>query len=167
MLMYQFPPQEVVEKLGITNGYGSAFIAGFLGGVSTFTSVPYALVVVTLGAAGLNPYGVGLLAAIGLFLGDTTSYVLGYYGHHVVPTGLQIELQRFREWMLRRKRAWMIPIFIFFYGAFFPLSNDVVIISFGLARYPFWRIMIPLGLGSIVFNTLLALGGAYSVGYFL
>lgn len=167
LLIYQFSPQKIVGSLGVTNGYGVAFVAGFLGGVSTFTSAPYALVVITLGAGGLNPFLLGMVAALGLFLGDITSYFLGYYGHHVVPNGLQMELERFRGWMLARKRAWMVPVFIFLYGAFFPLSNDIVIISFGLARYPFWRVMVPLGLGSIIFNTILAFLGRYGIGYFL
>ena len=167
ILIYQFNPQEIVENLGVTNGYAIASIAGFLGGVSTFTSAPYALVIIALGAGGLNPFLLGAVAASGLFLGDITSYFLGYYGYHVVPDKLQVELERFRAWMLRRSRAWMVPALIFFYGAFFPLSNDIVIISFGLARYPFWRMMVPLGLGSMVFNTILAFLGKYSLEYFL
>mgnify|MGYP001563716617 CR=1 FL=1 len=167
LLLYQFPADEMVKNLGVTNGFAVAFIAGFLGGVSTFTSAPYPLVVITLGAGGLNPFLLGLVAASGLFLGDVTSYFFGYYGHHVVPNGLQTELERFRNWMLGRKRAWMAPVLIFLYGAFFPLSNDIVIISFGLARYPFWRVMLPLGLGSIIFNTILAFLGKYGLEYFL
>lgn len=164
--MYQFSPSEVVSRLGVTNGFLVAFIAAFLAGISTFTSVPYAFIVLTLGAGGLNPFLVGLVSAVGLFLGDSTSYFLGYYGHHVVPNGLQEELQKVHAWLMARRRAWTIPIFIFIYGAFFPLSNDFIVISFGLARYPFWRIMIPLALGSIIFNTMLAFVGRYGNSYF-
>ena len=167
LLVYQFPPQGIVETLGIRNGYLVAFIAGFLGGISTFTSIPYTIVVVTLGVGGLHPVWLGVLAALGLFFGDSTSYVLGYYGHHVVPNGLQGRFLRLRVWLLARKRAGVVPIFIFLYGAFFPFSNDLVVISLGLVRYPFWRVMIPLGIGSIIYNTLLAYLGAYSAGYFL
>lgn len=166
ILIYQFPPDAIVERLGVTNGFVIAFIASFLGGLSTFTSVPYTFVVVTLGAGGLHPLALGLVSAFGLFLGDSTSYLLGYYGHHVVPNGLQEELQKVHEWLMNRKRAWVIPIYIFLYGAFFPLSNDFVVISFGLARYPFWRVMIPLALGSIIFNMILAYLGKYGVEYF-
>jgi membrane protein YqaA with SNARE-associated domain len=167
ILLYQFPPQEIVARLGVTNGYAVAFIAGFLGGVSTFTSVPYAIIVLTLGAGGLAPIILGFMSALGLFLGDITSYFLGYYGHQVVPNKLQERLQKVHQWLTNRERTWIIPIFIFLYGALLPLSNDIVVISFGLARYPMWRVMIPLGLGSIVFNTILAYGGRYGFEYFL
>lgn len=163
----QFSPGEIVENLGVTNGFVVAFIAAFLAGVSTFVSAPYALVVITLGAGGLHPVIIGLVSAFGLFLGDSTSYFLGFYGHHVVPNGLQKELQKVHAWLMEQKRAWTVPIFIFLYGAFFPLSNDFVVISFGLARYPFWRVMIPLALGSVIFNMILAFIGRYGAGYFL
>jgi membrane protein YqaA with SNARE-associated domain len=166
ILVYQFPPQELVNRLGVTNGYAIAFIAAFLGGVSTFTSVPYAIIVITLGAGGLDPYLLGAVSAVGLFFGDITSYFLGFYGHQVVPTRLQVQLQKVHRWLLNRKYPWTVPMVIFFYGAFFPMSNDFVVISFGLARYPFWRVMIPLGLGSIVFNTLLAFVGQYGITLF-
>lgn len=166
LLVYQFSPGKIVESLGVGNGYLIAFIAAFFAGISTFTSAPYALIVITLGAGGLSPILIGLVSAFGLFLGDSTSYMLGYYGHHVVPTKLQEELQKVHAWLMARKRAWTIPVFIFLYGAFFPFSNDLVVISFGLARYPFWRVMAPLALGSIIFNMILAYLGKYGVGYF-
>ena len=167
LLVYQFSPNEIVERLGVRNGYTLAFVAAFLAGISTFTSAPYALVVITLGAGGFSPFFIGLVSALGLFLGDSTSYFLGYYGHHVVPNGLQEELQKVHRWLMARKRVWTIPVFIFLYGAFFPFSNDLVVISFGLARYPFWRVMAPLALGSVIFNMILAYLGKYGLGYFL
>lgn len=165
-LVYQFSPDEVIEKLGVRNGYVLAFVAAFLAGISTFISAPYALVIITLGAGGLSPIFIGLVSALGLFLGDSTSYILGYYGHHVVPTGLQEELQKVNTWLMARKHAWTVLVLIFLYGAFFPFSNDLVVISFGLVRYPFWRVMTPLALGSIVFNMILAYLGKYGMEYF-
>jgi len=34
----------------------------------------------------------------------------------------------------------------------------------GLARYPFWRVMVPLTLGTAVFNATLAFGAVYAYG---
>jgi hypothetical protein len=36
-------------------------------------------------------------------------------------------------------------------------SNDVIVIPAGLVKYPFWKVMLPLALGNLVFNTWLAL----------
>src|SRR3989338_790818 len=67
LLVYQFSPNEIVERLGVRNGYTLAFVAAFLAGISTFTSAPYALVVITLGAGGFSPFFIGLVSALGLF----------------------------------------------------------------------------------------------------
>lgn len=167
MFLRFLSPDEVVEMIGIRNGYLVAFISAFLGGLSVFTSVPYALVVITLAAGGLNPVILGLSAGLGLVTGDVTSYFIGYHGRRVFSRRVQRALDYFRAWLLKRKRQWMVPLFIFLYGALIPLSNDIVVISFGFARYPFWMIMIPLGLGSIIFNTWVAFAGAYGVDFLM
>src|SRR3989338_1113064 len=51
-----------------------------------------------------------------------------------------------------------------FYGALIPFSNDFVGVTMGLARYPFWRVMVPLTLGTAVFNATLAFGAVYAYG---
>ena len=42
-----------------------------------------------------------------------------------------------------------------------PIPNDVITVSMGLAHYPYWKVMLPLGLGNIIFNISLALVGFY------
>ncbi|PJE64331.1 MAG: hypothetical protein COU90_02670 [Candidatus Ryanbacteria bacterium CG10_big_fil_rev_8_21_14_0_10_43_42] len=166
VFLYKYTPGEIVEMIGIENGFIIAFVAAFLGGLSTFSSVPYTLIIVTLGAGGLHPLGLGLVASLGLFLGDSTSYFLGYYGNGVVPSRLQEYLQRFHNWLVQERFTSVMPFFIFLYGALFPFSNDVVVISFGLARYPYWKVMIPLTLGAVVFNTMMAYVGLYGIRLF-
>ncbi len=165
-LLYQYPPGVIVDNLGVKNGFVVAFLAALLGGLSTFTSAPYTFVILTLGAGGLNPFLLGLVAAAGLVLGDTTSYLLGYYGREVVSGVWQERINRFSAWLVARRYAWVVPLLVFIYASFFPFSNDVVVISFGLARYPFKKLIIPLALGSVVFNTLVALAGAYGMSLF-
>ena len=58
-----------------------------------------------------------------------------------------------------------MPIAFFLYDSLVPLSNDFIVISMGLARYPFWRVMIPLGLGNLVFNISLAYLALYVYGF--
>jgi membrane protein YqaA with SNARE-associated domain len=161
IFLFNYTPAEIVELVGVENGFIIAFIAALLGGISTFSSVPYTIIIITLGAGGLSPIGLGLVAALGLFFGDTTSYFLGYSGNGVVPSRLQEKLQRFHTWLVQERFTALLPVFIFLYGALFPFSNDVVAISFGLARYPYWKVMIPLTLGAVVFNTLMAYIGRY------
>jgi len=111
--------EKVTEVIGGRNGYIVAFVAGFLGGISTFTTVPYTLVIIGLGAAGLSPWGLGLAAGTGLLLGDTTSYLIGYHGRGVMPTGAAKLLDRFSGWLLNAKYSRFVPFFVFLYAAFF------------------------------------------------
>ena len=163
--IYQFPPTELVKMTGLTNGYAIALALAFLGGLSTFVTIPYHLVVVTLGAGGLNPILLGLAAGVGVMLGDSTSYLIGYKGRDILPSHLQRIFQKLCGWCLTRP-SWLVPVALFSYGAFVPFSNDFIVISMGPARFPYLRLRIPLGIGNIVFNMGAAFIGAYGYASF-
>ncbi len=95
--------------------------------------------------------------------GDSTSYLVGYHGVTILPKGLQKILKRLLDYFMRYPRA--LPFFFFFYGACIPFSNDFIVVTMGLARYPFWRVFIPLGLGNLVFNIGLAYLAIYAYSF--
>ena len=95
--------------------------------------------------------------ASGNILGDTTSYFLGYYGRLLLPESgrwIQEKIQN-----IASSHPRLLPIIFFGYGAFVPLSNDLLTIPFGMARYPFFRLMIPLLLGNVAYGTIVAYFG--------
>lgn len=152
-------PERIVEYIGIENGYALLFAIAFFAGVSTFTSVPYQIVLVAFAASGLNPLLLGFVAATGIALGDTVSYTLGHFGRALVPekgAWIQAKLQRIGE-----KHPRLLPLLFFSWGAFMPISNDVVTIPFGIARYPFLKLAIPLWLGTIIHSSMLAFFGEH------
>lgn len=161
VLLSKISPTEIVEYLGVSNGYLIAFIVAFIGGLSTFINFPYQLIIFTLGAGGLNPVLVGFCAGAGVFLGDTISYVIGYHGRHILPGRIQSIFDRFANWCLAAPSGF-VPVMLYLYGALIPLPNDLIVISFGLARYAYWKVMLPLTLGNITFNTTIAFFGWYS-----
>lgn len=163
--IYQFPPAQIVEKLGINNGYATTFVLAFFGGLSTFISIPYHLVVFTLAAGGLNPFVLGTVAGSGVFLGDTTSYFIGYSGRDILPSNLQQIFQKFCGWCITRP-SWLVPLAIFSYGALVPFPNDFLVISLGLARYPYWKVMLPLSFGNVIFNIGVSLAGSYGLSQY-
>lgn len=153
-------PEKLVGSIGVQNAYGLIFILAFLGGLTTFTGVPYHPVLVVLAVGGLNPFLLGLSTAFGVMLGDSTSYFVGYQGGAIVPQGIQRFLRRLLFFAMRYPRT--LPLFFFLYGSLCPFSNDFIVISMGLAHYPFWRVMIPLGMGNLVFNISLAYLATYA-----
>jgi hypothetical protein len=55
--------------------------------------------------------------------------------------------------------------FLFVYGAVMPLPNDIVMIPLGAAGVPYWRVILPFGMGNIVFNTATALLTAWGISF--
>lgn len=159
-ILTRFPPEEIVKIIGINNSYIALFFLAFLGGISIFFPFPYYIVVFMFGAAGLNPFLLGICAGFGVILGDTTSYFIGYTGREIVPDKFNKYFSKFYLWV-NKKPLWVMSIVLFLYGAFVPFPNDAVIIPLGIARYKYWRAIIPLAIGNIVFSTLIAFAGLY------
>ncbi|MFA6193296.1 MAG: hypothetical protein WC726_00330 [Parcubacteria group bacterium] len=147
-------PEEMISFIGVKNAYALIFVLAFVGGMTTFSGIPYHLVLITLATGGLNPLLLGLSTATGVMLGDSTSYYVGYQGSVIIPGALQKILMMIRNFGLKHPK--ILPLFFFLYGSLSPFSNDFIVISMGLSRYPYWQVMIPLGLGNMVFNISLA-----------
>ncbi len=147
-------PQTLIAEIGVDNGYLLIGLLAFISGLSMFGAAPYHLVLIALAAGGLNPWILALAAALGLAVGDSTSYFLGYHGRSFVPKRLEGFTLRIERFFARHKK--MLPLYVFLYGALVPFSNDFIGVTMGLIRYPYWRIMIPLTLGTFIFNAALA-----------
>lgn len=156
-------PEKIAAAVGVTNGYVFISILAFLGGLTTFSGIPYHLILVTLALGGLNPFLLGFATSVGVMLGDSTSYYVGYQGRAIVPRRLQNIFQYVYSFTEKYPKA--LPVFCLFYGSFVPFSNDFITISAGLARYPFWRVMIPLAVGNTIFNISLAYFAPYAYDF--
>jgi membrane protein YqaA with SNARE-associated domain len=148
-------PEQIISSIGVNNAYLLIFFMAFIGGVTNFIRVHYHLVVVSMAAGGLNPFILGSSAATGVMLGDSTSYYLGHRGKEYIPKRFEKFFSRLRTLITHHSR--IFPLFCFLYGTFIPFSNDFITITAGLMRYPFWKVIIPLGIGNLVFNTTIAL----------
>ena len=155
-------PDELITWIGVENAFLFLFALSFFSGVLAFSGIPYHWVLVAFALNGLNPWLLGGVAALGVTLGDTTSYFVGYYGRSVVPHDWHGIIERLNAYMSKYPR--LMPVFFFIYGSVAPFSNDLIGITMGVARYPILRVMVPLGLGNIVFNTTLAFLAVYAYG---
>ena len=161
--LYYSSPENLIEFIGVENVYFFIFILALIGGMTTFSGIPYHLVLVTLAIGDLNPILLGVSAAAGVTLGDSTSYFVGHQGRVIIPQGIQKILGKISAFGFKHPR--LLPLFFFLYGSFLPFSNDFIVISMGLARYPFWRVMIPLGAGNLIFNISLAFLASYAYDF--
>lgn len=60
-----------------------------------------------------------------------------------------------------------IPAFFFLYGVFIPLPNDMITLSAGLKGYSFYKSVLPLALGNIIFCILIAYFATFFAQYYL
>ena len=165
IILYHYSPEKIVEKVGVSNVYLVLGLMALIGGTSIFLPIPYYLLTISLGAAGLNPFLLGICAGVGTLLGDTTSYYIAYKGREIVPKKHSIFFQRIFDWAVK-KNPIRVQIFTFLYTAIVPFSDDLIMVPAGVIKYPFWKLAISAGLGKIVFNTILAFSGLYGFSLF-
>lgn len=155
LLIFYLKPQNVIAFLGNTNSYLTIFVTAIFGGFTTFNIIPYHPLLVTLAIGGLNPFLLGILAATGVSIGDSTSYYLGYVGRGVMPQKTEPWFEKIHKISEGRPKLFLFLCFL--YSCFIPLSNDLITIPAGLAGIKFWKIMTPLFLGNIFFDVSLAI----------
>lgn len=160
IILSQFSPEEIVNAVGTSNAYALMFVLAMIGGISTFTAVPYQLVLMGFAAGGINPLLLGTITALGVMVGDSTSYFIGRQSGNIMPEKMQNNLGKITELLLKKPKL-ITPILIA-YGGFSPFSNDFIVISMGMIRYSYWKVILPLTTGNIFYNVGLAYLGYYS-----
>jgi membrane protein YqaA with SNARE-associated domain len=144
-------PDEIINKIGVTNGYLVIAIFALFGGFSAFTSVSFYTTVISFTIGGLNPFYVALVAMPGLFIGDTVFYIFGNAINRSLSKGMKKYVKKMNAFMNRPKIYTISPILIFLYVGMSPLPPDVLIVALSISKYPYKRMILPLLLGEINF----------------
>jgi membrane protein YqaA with SNARE-associated domain len=120
-----------VARLGVF-GYIGAFFISLLGAASLILPVPSWAVIAALGAA-LNPWLIGLAAAVGGTIGELSGYGLGFGGR----IGLEKipHYERIVNWM-RRWGAVTIFVLALIPNPLFDIA------AAGALKYPVWKFML-------------------------
>ncbi len=164
VLIFFSSPDSLINWIGVENGYLLVGLFALISGLSLFGTAPYHLVLAALAAGGLDPILLALAAVIGLAIGDSTSYFLGYEGRAIIPQKAEKVVERISYFLKLHDKH--LSVYIFLYGALIPFSNDFIGVTLGLVRYNFLRAMIPLMLGTFIFNCAVALGSPYAYDLF-
>ena len=152
--------EALIDTVGTSNAYVLMFLLGAVGGFTTFTGIPYHLVLMSLAAGGLSPPVLGLCTGIGVMLGDSTMYLIGSRVKDSLPPRMAATAERFSGFLRAHPRL-VAPVLVT-YGAVSPFSNDFVVGSLSVAGYSYWRTILPLTLGNICYNIGLAYLGLYA-----
>ena len=152
-----FAFRDQVEQLA-SFGYPGVFLVSLLGNATLILPVPGLVLVFAMGSA-LNPWLVGIVAGIGMAIGEMTGYLAGYSGSAIVEDNTryaQIEhyVRRFGGWIIFVLALIPIPLF------------DVAGVVAGAIRFPVIAFLVAAGAGKIIKATLVALAGAGALAAF-
>ena len=152
-----FAFRDQVEQLA-SFGYPGVFLVSLLGNATLILPVPGLVLVFAMGSA-LNPWLVGIVAGIGMAIGEMTGYLAGYSGSAIVEDHTryaQIEgyVRRFGGWLIFVLALIPIPLF------------DVAGVVAGAIRFPVIAFLVAAGAGKIIKATLVALAGAGALSAF-
>jgi len=134
-------------------GYLGAFLISLICSLTIILPVPSLIVLIAL-ASVFNPVLIAVAGSTGGTLGETTGYVLGYSGRHLL-SGNRAYL-RAEGWM-KRWGVWAIMLF-----AFAPiLPADVAGIASGALRFPLWKFWAACWVGKTVKYVLIILASVW------
>jgi len=144
-------PDEIIERIGVTNGYLVIAIFALFGGFSAFTSVSFYTTVISFTIGGLNPFYIALVALPGLFIGDSVFYIFGNAINKSLSKRMKKYVNKMNLFINRPKIYKFSPLLIFAYVGMSPLPPDILIVALSISKYPYKRMIIPLLLGEINF----------------
>ncbi|MBD3299906.1 MAG: hypothetical protein GF347_00990 [Candidatus Moranbacteria bacterium] len=155
LLVNYINPEEMVNKLGVQNGYILGLVVSFFGGLSAVGAAAFYSVLITLTAGGLNPLLLGLVAGFSLSLGDLLIFYFGKKGRELVSSKWDKKIKDlarlFKKNKLLKK---LVPIIAYLYVGFLPLPNDILLLFLATLEYSPKKtnIIIILGDYSFVFG---------------
>lgn len=157
-LLHFLSPQEIVEKIGVRNGYILAFLVSFFGGFSAGGSISFVSILITLVSGGLNPLYLGIIAGISLTIGDLIMFYAGSKGRELISGNLDNKIRKISD--IFEKRNWLknlTPFIAYIYIGLSPFPNDFMIIFLAAIKYPIKRMSVILILGDITFALIITL----------
>lgn len=144
--------QELVQRLG----YVGVLIVSFIAGLNAIVPVPAGSFVPIFLAAGLSMPLIIATLVVGTTLADLLAFYVGMKGREFAAAQ-HPRVINFTTWLRSGKEPYIIPG-VFLYAAFSPIPNELILIPLALAGVRFRTLVLPLFLGTIVYQTAFALG---------
>ena len=141
---------EVVRRFGYPGLLAVSAVSGF----NVVVPIPIIAFFPFLMEAGLHPVLSVLIIGTGMTIGDMVGYLLGRAGRKIVEKP---------HWMARlervRERHRFAPyILLFFYAAFAPVPNELIVIPLALIGCRWYGVLGAALGGNLIFNSLAAAG---------
>jgi hypothetical protein len=157
LFFHYFPIERLIDLIGIRNLYLAAFVLSVVGGFSFVTGTSLYAALIALSHGGVNPYILGTIAGVGIFLSDSLFYLVmlkarSYLLH--VTEGSSHITNRLWKWIYSVP-PWMVYFGIYLYAAFMPIPNDLLLAVLALSGYRYREFLPFLLLGDLTMTLLL------------
>jgi membrane protein YqaA with SNARE-associated domain len=148
---------DMITQIVASLGYVGLFSISIVSGFNVVVPIPVILFIETFLASGLHFWGIIVVISIGMTVGDTIGYLLGSTGRRVIGLGgkenkILQKLERFRS-----KNKGLPLVFMFFYAAFVPAPNELIVVPLALMGYRFSHLFVSVLIGNFIFNALATL----------
>jgi membrane protein YqaA with SNARE-associated domain len=137
-------------------GYFGILLVSFVAGLNLFIPIPAAAFVPIFTAAGISLIEIILLLIVGTMAANLLSFYLGRFGGNITKNNYP-HIQKKLTGLYSRHKKW-VPYFVFAFSATIPLPDEVFLIPLGIVGVKLRHIIIPLILGTAVYQTIAALG---------
>jgi membrane protein YqaA with SNARE-associated domain len=140
-----------------------AFIFSTFGNTSILIVFPYAFIVYLIAQHYPNFWLLGLVSGIGAGIGEITSYIVGRIigaSKTISESEMGEKLHKIKKRFEKKPGAIPWTVFIF---AVTPIPDDMILVPFGIMKYPYYKTVIPCMIGKTILTTLMAFLG-YLVG---
>lgn len=141
-------------------GYAGVVLVSFIAGLNLIVPIPAGAFVPIFVAGGIALPLVIMLLVCGTMLANIVAYGFGRLGRTYTSTHypkLQAKITQ-----LYTERRHLLPYFVFGFSALIPLPNEVYLLPLGIIGVPLRVFILPLLAGTIIYQSLFALG-AYNV----
>ena len=149
---------EMAQNMVGQFGYLGILVLAIIAGVNVLLPVPAATFVPVFVAAGMWMPLIIITLVIGTVIADYAGYFIGHWSRKFAKDHYPKTYRKVLS--LNARHHNLILPFVFFYAALVPFPNEAFIIPLALIGIKFRFILLPLILGNLINQTMLALGTA-------
>lgn len=147
----------IAVTVGVQNVYILLFFIALTAGTSFLTSASFYAFYLSYISAGFDPMVLGVIGGIGMSFGDLIYFLFAR------KFAEALSIDRFSLYRKIFRYVSQLPqvgvyVFTFFYAAFAPIPNDILMITLGILRFRFQFVAPVVILGNVVLLTLIAYG---------
>lgn len=142
-------------------GYIGIFTLSALSGFNIIFPIPIASFFPIFTEAGFTPVSLIVVISLGMMVGDLLGYLLGTVGRDLI----EARQSRFNRLVtqVKGKHPRVMLTLLFFYAAFVPMPNELLVVPMAFHRYSWQSMAVALFFGNILFTSLIAFGATQIV----